>query len=263
MRWCRRITVRATSPEAAGTLALRTRWTPSTIGLSTGGRVYGSAEPMAHSPSTVTLGPRDRAGIDAPGAIPRRWSLVARADRWAIALFVAVPVLMGVPPALVGRPLFPGSGTADNLTQNYPLGCCRESCCGTVGCRCGTRTSGAGRPCSRDGTRDPCTRARGSSPSCPPARRGRSTSPAVSVICGVGMHVFLRRLGCSPLAALLGALDVHLHRVHERPSRAPRPGHGHELHSLDAARRPRARNLPRAASGPALDLRCWAAAVGL
>ena len=76
---------------------------------------------MVHSPSTVTLGQRDRAGIDAPGAIPRRWSLVARADKWAIALFVAIPVLIGVPPALVGRPLFPGSGTADNLTQNYPL----------------------------------------------------------------------------------------------------------------------------------------------
>src|SRR5208283_5728772 len=76
---------------------------------------------MVHSPSTVTLGPRDRAGIDAPGAIPRRWSHVARADKWAVALFVAIPLLMGIPPALVGRPLFPGSGTADNLTQNYPL----------------------------------------------------------------------------------------------------------------------------------------------
>jgi len=29
---------------------------------------------------------------------------------------------------------------------------------------------------------------------------------SVFVVCGVGMHVFLRRLGCSPLASLLGAL---------------------------------------------------------
>ena len=50
-----------------------------------------------------------------------------------------------------------------------------------------------------------------------------------------------------------GRVDVHLHRVHERPSRAHRPGGGHELRPLDAACRPRARSITRATRSSALD----------
>ncbi len=93
-----------------------------TIGLSTVGRVYGSAEPMVHSSSTVTLGPRDRARNQrSRGHSPALVTSSREPTSGRSRLYVAIPVLMGVPPALVGRPLFPGSGTADNLTQNYPL----------------------------------------------------------------------------------------------------------------------------------------------
>ena len=44
-------------------------------------------------PRKVTLGPRDREGLETPGAIPRRWSHVARADKWAVALFVRFQAL--------------------------------------------------------------------------------------------------------------------------------------------------------------------------
>jgi len=161
---------------------------------------------MMHSPSTVTLGPRDRAGIDAPGAIPRRWSLVARADRWAIALFVAIPVLMGVPPALVGRPLFPGSGTADNLTQNYPLRVLSGELLRHGRLPLWDPYIWSGTPLLAGWNAGALYPGTWLFTILPAGAAWTVNVAAVSVICGIGMHVFLRRLGCSPLAALLGAL---------------------------------------------------------
>ena len=162
---------------------------------------------MEHTLSTVTPRARDRVGTEAPGANPRRrWSAVARADRWAIALLVAVPVLFGVPPALLGRPLFPGSGTADNMTQNYPLRVLSGELLrhghlplwdpyiwsGTqllAGWNAGALYPGTWLFAIL-----------------PDGWAWTINVASVSVICGVGLHIFLRRLGCSPLASLLGAL---------------------------------------------------------
>ena len=161
---------------------------------------------MVHSPSTVTLGPRDRAGINAPGAIPRRWSLVARADKWAIALFIAIPVLMGVPPALAGRPLFPGSGTADNLTQNYPLRVLAGELLRHGRLPLWDPYIWSGTPLLAGWNAGALYPGTWLFAILPAGAAWAINVAAVSVICGAGMHVFLRRLGCSPLAALLGAL---------------------------------------------------------
>jgi hypothetical protein len=161
---------------------------------------------MVHSPSTVTLGQRDRAGIDAPGAIPRRWSLVARADKWAIALFVAIPVLIGVPPALVGRPLFPGSGTADNLTQNYPLRVLAGELLRHGRLPLWDPYIWSGTPLLAGWNAGALYPGTWLFAVLPASAAWTINVASVSVVCAAGMHVFLRRLGCSPLAGLLGAL---------------------------------------------------------
>jgi len=161
---------------------------------------------MAHFPSTVTLGPRDREGIEAPGAIPRRWSHVARADKWAVALYVAIPLLMGVPPALVGRPLFPGSGTADNLTQNYPLRVLSGELLRHGRLPLWDPYIWSGTPLLAGWNAGSLYPGTWLFAILPAGAAWTINVAAVPVICGIGMHVFLRRLGCSPLAALLGAL---------------------------------------------------------
>ena len=150
---------------------------------------------MVHSPSTVTLGPRDRAGINAPGAIPRRWSLVARADKWAIALFIAIPVLMGVPPALAGRPLFPGSGTADNLTQNYPLRVLAGELLRHGRLPLWDPYIWSGTPLLAGWNAGALYPGTWLFAILPAGAAWAINVAAVSVICGAGMHVFLRRLG--------------------------------------------------------------------
>ena len=161
---------------------------------------------MAHSPSTVTLGSRDRPGVNAPRAIPRRWSLVARADKWAIALYVTVPVLLGVPPALVGRPLFPGSGTADNVTQNYPLRVLSGELLRHGRLPLWDPYIWSGTPLLAGWNAGSLYPGTWLFAIMPAGAAWTINVASVSVICGVGMHVFLRRLGCSPLAALLGTL---------------------------------------------------------
>ena len=161
---------------------------------------------MSHSPPTATLGPRDPAGVKTSGEIPRRWSLVARADRWAVALFVAIPVLLGVPPALVGRPLFPGSGTADNLTQNYPLRVLAGELLRHGRLPLWDPYIWSGTPLLAGWNAGALYPGTWLFAILPPGAAWTINVTSVAVICGIGMHVFLRRLGCSPLAALLGAL---------------------------------------------------------
>ena len=246
MRWCRRITVRATSPEEARPLTWG-RWRSSTIGLSTGGRVYGSAEPMAHSPSTVTLGSRDRPGVDAPGAIPRRWSHVARADKWAVALYIAIPVLMGVPPALVGKTSLPREWHGRQRDTELPT-------TSAVGRAAAARSAAAVGPVHLE--RD--APARGMERGIPVpgyvALRHHARRRGVDDQRRLGVGDMRHRDARLPAPARLltargtaGRVDVHLLRVHVGPSSAPRPRPRHELHSLDAARRPRAGKVPRAA----------------
>ena len=205
MRWCRRITVRTPASEVFVAPACGW-WCPGRIGPGTGDRVYGSAEPMVHSSSTVTLGPPDRVGIKAPGAIPRRWSHVARADKWAIALYVAIPVLMGVPPALVGRPLFPGSGTADNLTQNYPLRVLSGELLRHGGLPLWDPYIWSGTPLLAGWNAGALYPGTWLFAVLPASWAFTVNVASVSIVCAAGMHVFLRRLGCSPLAAVLGVL---------------------------------------------------------
>ena len=161
---------------------------------------------MAHSPSTVTLGPRDREGLETPGAIPRRWSHVARADKWAVALYVAIPLLMGIPPALVGRPLFPGSGTADNLTQNYPLRVLSGELLRHGHLPLWDPYIWSGTPLLAGWNAGSLYPGTWLFAILPASAAWTINVASIAVICGVGMHVLLRRLGCTPLAALLGSL---------------------------------------------------------
>ena len=161
---------------------------------------------MAHFPATVTLGPRDREGLETPGAIPRRWSHVARADKWAVALFVAIPLLMGIPPALVGRPLFPGSGTADNLTQNYPLRVLSGELLRHGHLPLWDPYIWSGTPLLAGWNAGSLYPGTWLFAILPAGAAWTINVAAVPIVCGIGMHVFLRRLGSSPLAALLGAL---------------------------------------------------------
>jgi len=161
---------------------------------------------MARTLPTLTPDQLDRVRFESPESsrlgFRRRWSLLARLDQWAIALLVAVPVLIYVPPALFGRPLM----GADELNQNYPL---RE-------------LSGELLRHGRLPLWDPYIwsgtplLAGWNAGSLYPGTWLFAVMPgiwaytinflAIWVVCGLGMHVFLRRLGCSPLASLLGAL---------------------------------------------------------
>src|SRR5271165_3887866 len=161
---------------------------------------------MARSLSTVTRGGYDGAEVKAPEARPRashrrRWSYLERVDRWAIAFLIGLPMIIYVPPAISGRPIMNG----DNLTQNYPLRVVSGELIrhgrlplwnpyiwsGTpllAGWNAGSLYPGTWLFAVFGGV-------------------GAWTINLVSayVICGVGLHLFLRRLGCSPLASLLGA----------------------------------------------------------
>lgn len=133
-------------------------------------------------------------------AVVRR-SRIGAADRLALGLLVAIPVVMGVPPSIFGRPLLAG----DNLTQNYPL----RVLAGTLlrqghlplwdawmwsgtpllaGWNAGAMYPGTWLFAVMGGV-----------------SAWTVNYVAVGVVVATGMYVFLRQLKIGPLAAFLGA----------------------------------------------------------
>ncbi|HEV8065010.1 MAG TPA: hypothetical protein VGP46_09270, partial [Acidimicrobiales bacterium] len=127
---------------------------------------------------------------------------LTRADRWAVAILVALPVLLNVPWALAGRPVLDG----DNLTQNYPL----RVLVGQIlrhgrlplwdpGIWSGVELLGGWNA----GAMFPGTWLFAFIPG---IAAFEVNIVAAGIVCGLGLHLFLRRQGCSPLGSLLGAL---------------------------------------------------------
>ncbi|HLN06472.1 MAG TPA: hypothetical protein VK217_09350, partial [Acidimicrobiales bacterium] len=161
---------------------------------------------MARTLSTVTLGPLDRAGPEAtaastPATLRRRWSRLSQADRWALALLVTVPVVLNVPPALLGRPVMDG----DNLTQNYPLRVLSGELLRHGRLPLWDPYIWSGTPLLAGWNAGAMFPGTWLFAVLPGIAAWTVNLVLASVVCGVGLHLFLRRLGCSPLASFLGA----------------------------------------------------------
>jgi hypothetical protein len=127
---------------------------------------------------------------------------LTRADHWAVATLVALPVLLNVSWAVAGHPVLDG----DNLAQNYPL----RVYVGQVlahgrlplwnaGIWSGVELLGGWNA----GAVFPGTWLFALLPG---ITAYEINMAATGIACGIGLHLFLRRQGCSPLASLLGAL---------------------------------------------------------
>lgn len=127
---------------------------------------------------------------------------LTHADRWALAVLTLVPVLANVPSALAGRPILDG----DNLTQNYPLRVLVGQLISHGKLPLWDPGIWSGVPLLAGwnaGAMFPGTWLFAALPSVPAFE---VNIVATGIACGVGLYLFLRRSGCSPLASFLGAL---------------------------------------------------------
>ena len=102
--------------------------------------------------------------------------------------------------------MFPGSGTADNLTQNYPLRVLSGALLRHGGLPLWDPYIWSGTPLLAGWNAGALYPGTWLFAVLPASWAFTVNVASVSIVCAAGMHVFLRRLGCSPLAALLGAL---------------------------------------------------------
>ncbi len=138
----------------------------------------------------------------ASARLARAWARLARGDRFALASFVALPILLYAPWFIAGHPLLPG----DELVQNYPL----RVLAGTL-IRSGHLPSWdsmiwSGTPLLagwNGGSMFPGTWLFAVLPA---LFAWLVNFIAVPVLCATGVYVLARRLSCQPLAASLGAL---------------------------------------------------------
>ncbi len=161
---------------------------------------------MARSISTATLGGSDGAKLKASearshAAHRRRWSCLDRVDRWAIAFLVGLPMIINIPPAIPGRPIMNG----DNLTQNYPLRVVSGELIRHGRLPLWNPYIWSGTPLLAGWNAGSLYPGTWLFAVLPGVAAWTVNLVAAYVICGVGLHVFLRRLGCSPLASVLGA----------------------------------------------------------
>lgn len=162
---------------------------------------------MAHTYSTATADPLHPVGLETSETGPRtrlpwRWSRLARLDRWAVTLLVAIPMLIEVPPAFFGRLLLNG----DNLTQNYPTRVLAGELLRHGRLPLWDPYIWSGTPLLAGWNAGALYPGTWLFAIMPAEAAWTANVVSVSVICGIGLQVFLRRLGCSPLASLLGAL---------------------------------------------------------
>jgi hypothetical protein len=124
------------------------------------------------------------------------------ADRWAIAVLVVLPVLLDVPWAIAGHPVL----LNDNLTQNYPLRVLAGELIRHGQLPLWNPDIWSGTPLLAGWNAGAMFPGTWLFAVLPGVAAFELNMVGAAVIAGVGMHLFLRRIGCSPLASLLGAL---------------------------------------------------------
>lgn len=143
------------------------------------------------------------AGLSPRITAPRAaWQRVPRADRWALALLVALPVLLYVPFTLQGHPVLPG----DNLTQNYPLRLLAGELLRSGHVPSWDPLIWSGTPLLagwNGGSMFPATWLFAVLPGVVAWTVGFVANP---IVAAVGAFVLLRRLGCASAGATVGAL---------------------------------------------------------
>lgn len=127
---------------------------------------------------------------------------LTRADRWALAILVLVPLVLNLGWALAGHPVLDG----DNLTQNYPLRVLTGQLIAHGRLPLWDAGIWSGVPLLAGWNAGAMFPATWLFAVLPGVAAYEANIIATGIVCGVGFHVFLRRSGCSPLASLLGAL---------------------------------------------------------
>ncbi len=163
----------------------------------------------ADSPRDGVLAPiagRDCTRIGRPDmtAGPERgWrSLLTTADRRALLVLVLTPLVLNVPFALAGHPLM----ASDNLTQNYPLRVLVGQMLAHGRLPLWDPRIWSGTPLLAGWNAGALYPGTWLFAVLPGVAAYEVSVVSVSVLAGVGTHIFLRRQGCSPLASFLGAL---------------------------------------------------------
>ena len=163
---------------------------------------------MAHITVNESHRPSDGARLEANEmrtrtGSPWRLSQLARADRWVLALLVAIPVVVEVLPALAGHLALGG----DDLSQNYPTRVLVGELLRHGRLPLWDPYIWSGTPLLAGWNAGALYPGTWVFAILPAEAAWVLNVVSVSVICGVGLYVFLRRLSCSPLASLLGALS--------------------------------------------------------
>ncbi len=117
-------------------------------------------------------------------------------------ILVLLPAIVNLPWALAGRPLMGG----DNLTQNYPLRVLAGELIRHGGLPLWNPDIWSGTPLLAGWNAGAMFPGTWLFAALPGVAAWEVNVIAVGVLAGVGMHLLLRRVGCSPLASLLGAL---------------------------------------------------------
>src|SRR5579862_7737784 len=125
-----------------------------------------------------------------------------RFDRLAIAIFVALPAAINLPFAFAGRPLMGG----DNLVQNYPLRILSGELIAHGRLPLWNPDIWSGTQLLAGWNAGAMFPGTWLFSILPGVAAWEVNTIAVGAIAGIGLHLFLRRQGCSPLASFLGAL---------------------------------------------------------
>jgi len=132
----------------------------------------------------------------------RRRERFSPADRWAIAILVVLPAAVDLPWAFAGRPDLVG----DNLTQNYPLRVLAGELIRHGQLPLWNPDIWSGAPLLAGWNAGAMFPGTWLFALLPGVAAWEVNMVGTAVLAGVGMHLFLRRIGCSPLASLLGSL---------------------------------------------------------
>ncbi len=125
-----------------------------------------------------------------------------RADAWCLALLVLVPLLLYLPPALAGRPVMPG----DDLVQNYPLRVLAGEWLRSGRVPAWDPYIWSGTPLLAGWNAGALFPGTWLFALLPGVAAWTADLVLTYAFCGVGAYLLLRRLGCRPTAAVVGAL---------------------------------------------------------
>lgn len=135
------------------------------------------------------------------GERPRRW--LGRADRASLVLLVALPLLLEGLPALFGHLAVDG----DNLHQNYPTRILAGELLRHGRLPLWDPYIWSGTPLLAGWNAGALYPGTWLFAVLPGGAAWTINMVSVSLVCGLGLYAFVRRLGCSPLASLLSSLS--------------------------------------------------------